>query len=84
MGRKRKRLHEIELNLKNTIKPKASAVKESICSKTCWSNAVTTLSLVLIYYVFSISLTFYNKKFITVSTQATFHNETICVATLHN
>ena len=74
MGRKRKRLHEIELDLKNRIKPKASAVKESICSKNCWSNAVTTLSLVLIYYVFSISLTFYNKKFITVSTQATLQN----------
>nr|KAG5704526.1 hypothetical protein BaRGS_003837 [Batillaria attramentaria] len=50
--------------LKSTIKPKAEEVKKSICSFAYLVTAVKTLSLVLFYYFFSITLTFYNQRFI--------------------
>lgn len=50
--------------LKSTIKPRAEEVKKSLCSFSYLVAAVKTLCLILFYYAFSISITFYNQHFI--------------------
>ncbi|KAK2153053.1 hypothetical protein LSH36_309g00021 [Paralvinella palmiformis] len=49
-----------------SVKTELTVVKHSICSAKFMGEALTTIGLVLFYYTFSISLTFYNKKFISV------------------
>ncbi|KAK6174397.1 hypothetical protein SNE40_017683 [Patella caerulea] len=50
--------------LEDVVEPKAKLVKKSICSRSFLGNLLSTGVLVLIYYTFSISLTFYNQRFI--------------------
>ncbi|XP_048244686.1 solute carrier family 35 member C2-like isoform X1 [Haliotis rufescens] len=45
-------------------KPKVNLVKKSMCSASYLASAIKTLGLVIFYFTFSISLTFYNQKFI--------------------
>lgn len=53
--------------LKNVIQPKAEEVKKSVCSFSYFVTLVKTLCLIVFYYFFSITLTFYNQHFIHVS-----------------
>ncbi|KAK7114212.1 solute carrier family 35 member C2-like [Littorina saxatilis] len=50
--------------LKNVIQPKAEEVKKSVCSFSYFVTLVKTLCLIVFYYFFSITLTFYNQHFI--------------------
>ena len=54
--------------VKHAVKPQAKVVKMSLCSVAFLALAVKTVALVLFYYVFSIGLTFYNKRFVKVRT----------------
>lgn len=65
-GQKKKKPRELRL-LKNVIQPKAEEVKKSVCSFSYFVTVVKTLCLILFYYFFSITLTFYNQRFIHVS-----------------
>ena len=53
--------------VKHAVEPQAKVVKLSLCSVSFLALAFKTVALVLFYYVFSIGLTFYNKRFIKVS-----------------
>ena len=64
--KKKKQPRELRL-LKNVLKPKAEEVKKSLCSFSYFVTVVKTLCLIVFYYFFSISLTFYNQHFIHVS-----------------
>ncbi|KAJ8302490.1 hypothetical protein KUTeg_018886 [Tegillarca granosa] len=50
--------------LENVLEPKAEIVKQSVCSVPFFTLAVKTFCLIIFYYTFSISLTFYNQRFI--------------------
>ena len=56
MGKEKYKLRTLE-----SMKPNPKALKPLLCS------FCRTVGLVLFYYCFSITLTFYNKKFISVS-----------------
>ncbi|RUS73853.1 hypothetical protein EGW08_018397, partial [Elysia chlorotica] len=65
MGKKRvtfKHQHLDLLELKSTLKDQERRVKASLCSATFFTTALKTVGLVLFYYVFSIGLTFYNRR----------------------
>ena len=49
------------------VQPKAALVKQSVCSLAFIYTAIKTAGLVIFYYSFSISLTFYNQRYISVS-----------------
>ena len=53
--------------VKHAVEPQAKVVKLSLCSVAFLALAVKTVALVMFYYVFSIGLTFYNKRFVKVS-----------------
>ncbi|XP_067652772.1 solute carrier family 35 member C2-like isoform X2 [Haliotis asinina] len=53
-----------KLRVLDVAKPKAELVKKSMCSASYLASAIKTLGLVIFYFTFSISLTFYNQKFI--------------------
>ena len=53
--------------VENLVAPKAKLVKKSLCSCGFFLTAAKTICLILFYYCFSISLTFYNQRFIHVS-----------------
>ncbi|GFO25337.1 solute carrier family 35 member c2 [Plakobranchus ocellatus] len=57
-----KRQRQEFLELKSTIKEQEQRVKASLCSVAFFVSALKTLGLVLFYYIFSIGLTFYNRK----------------------
>lgn len=48
--------------VKHAVEPQAKVVKLSLCSVSFLVLAVKTVALVMFYYIFSIGLTFYNKK----------------------
>lgn len=50
--------------VKHAVEPQAKVVKLSLCSVAFLALAVKTVALVMFYYVFSIGLTFYNKRFV--------------------
>ena len=56
-----------KMKLSKTVGHSAATVKKSMCSVDFFCDSIKTVLLVLFYYTFSISLTFYNKKFISVS-----------------
>ncbi|GFS05822.1 solute carrier family 35 member C2 [Elysia marginata] len=65
MGKKKvsfKHQHHELLELKSAIKEQEERVKASLCSVAFFTTALKTLGLVLFYYVFSIGLTFYNRR----------------------
>lgn len=65
MGKKKvtfKHQHNELLELKSAIKEQEKRVKASLCSVAFFTSALKTLGLVLFYYVFSIGLTFYNRR----------------------
>ena len=53
--------------VKHAVEPQAKVVKLSLCSVSFLALAVKTVALVVFYYIFSIGLTFYNKRFVKVS-----------------
>ena len=53
--------------VKHAVEPQAKVVKLSLCSVSFLVLAVKTVALVMFYYIFSIGLTFYNKKVVKVS-----------------
>ena len=53
--------HVLE-DIEDTIKEDAKLVKKSVCSFAFFVSAIKLLALVVFYYIFSIGLTFYNKK----------------------
>ncbi|KAK2193839.1 hypothetical protein NP493_5g14028 [Ridgeia piscesae] len=59
MGRRRRRFDAMD----SFVTPRAKLVKQSLCSCLFLWNAIKTCSLVLFFYFFSISLTFYNQKY---------------------
>ncbi len=74
MGKKKKPIRRRLDSLEEFAKPKAALVKQSICSFSFFVSATKTVGLVLFYYCFSITLTFYNQRFIHVSSgQANHH-----------
>lgn len=48
--------------VKHAVEPQAKVVKLSLCSVSFLALTVKTVALVVFYYIFSIGLTFYNKK----------------------
>ncbi|ELT88792.1 hypothetical protein CAPTEDRAFT_123243 [Capitella teleta] len=60
MGKKHRPVDEI----KDFVAPRAELVRRSVCSLHFLWETTKTIGLVLFYYVFSISLTFYNQRFI--------------------
>ena len=52
--------------VKHAVEPQAKVVKLSLCSVSFLALAVKTVALVVFYYIFSIGLTFYNKRFVKV------------------
>ncbi|ESO86518.1 hypothetical protein LOTGIDRAFT_220559 [Lottia gigantea] len=50
--------------IQDVVEPKARLIKKSVCSRSFITQLVKTGCLVLFYYFFSISLTFYNQRFI--------------------
>jgi solute carrier family 35 protein C2 len=66
--RKKKTSAKRELRmLKGALRPKAEEVKKSICSFSYFVTFIKAIALILFYYCFSISITFYNQHFIYVS-----------------
>ncbi|KAL8616329.1 hypothetical protein ACOMHN_056272 [Nucella lapillus] len=61
--KKKKRPRDIRL-LKSVIQPRAEEVKKSVCSFSYFVMLIKTLCLIVFYYLFSITLTFYNQHFI--------------------
>ncbi|KAI0240421.1 Solute carrier family 35 member C2 [Lamellibrachia satsuma] len=59
MGTRRRRFEALE----SFVKPRAKLVKQSLCSWRWLWNAIKTSGLVLLFYFFSITLTFYNQKY---------------------
>ena len=64
MARNMKRRFDV---LEASIKPGAKLVRKSLCQCGFIISLLKTLGLVLLYYTFSITLTFYNQRFIHVS-----------------
>lgn len=48
--------------VKHAVEPQAKVVKMSLCSVSFLTLAIKTVTLVVFYYIFSIGLTFYNKR----------------------
>ncbi len=55
------------------VVPKAKLVQKSVWNRSFVCNAAKTIGLVLFYYSFSITLTFYNQRFIHVSSARHLH-----------
>jgi hypothetical protein len=52
------------------------------CSGPCVHLAAKTVVLILVYYALSIGLTFYQRKFLQVSTSVSFHSSScVCMNT---
>lgn len=60
------------VRLKTAVAPKARTVKKSLTTTSFLASALKTCALVLFYYSFSIGLTFYNQRFIKVSTSSVY------------
>ena len=65
MGKKRRMSAKLE-RVEDMVVPKAKLVKKSVCSCGFLLSCIKTVCLILFYYCFSISLTFYNQRFIHV------------------
>ena len=66
MGKKKTRVSDKIRSVEDIVAPKAQLVKKSVCSCAFLGLCFKTISLILVLYTFSISLTFYNQRFIHV------------------
>jgi len=57
---------QARMALEHTVKPQAARVRRSLCSWRFLVNSVKTFVLIIFFYCFSITLTFYNQRLMSV------------------